>query len=176
MVWTDQKISIFYLLMSCSPRCVVEMRILSFPITNNCKFISYLDDATDWWITCCTSLAGMLRTKYLLIHDWCFLPTGGYLNVLWWRLLTFNVDINRADLPGRCRFEGRWFWITTARVHSVIAPASHNYSKCESPVSNSHFPLSKWIHGCHLCRLQAPAQYPASWDWSTQGAVTGVKY
>ena len=96
--------------------------------------------------------------------------------VLWWRLLTFNVDINRADLPCRCRFEGRWFWITTARVHSVIAPASHNDSKCESPVSNSHFPLSKWIHGCHLCRFQAPAQYPASWDWSSQGAVTGVKY
>ena len=160
MVWTDQKISIFYLLLSCSPQCVVEMRILSFPITNNCKFISYLDDATD----ICWSMIDVFCQQ---VDIWmCY--GGGY-----W---PFNVDINRADLPGRCRFEGRWFWITTARVHSVIAPASHNDSKCESPVSNSHFPLSKWIHGCHLCRLQAPAQYPASWDWSTQGAVTGVKY
>ena len=36
-----------------------KLCFLSFPITNNCKLCSHLDDAADWWITSCTCVAGM---------------------------------------------------------------------------------------------------------------------
>ena len=64
MLWTDREISFFHFLLWEVLGVLWKWDFLSFPITINCNLFSYLDDAVDWWINSCTSVAGMLSNKY----------------------------------------------------------------------------------------------------------------